>query len=313
MTETTLLAFLSKHSSVLLIAAAFAGFALPELSESALPYLPYVLFTLMLFTLTGIDQRALVKSVADKEAWLYALVHSGVTTLTVTAIGTVFGASTELMMAATAVCATGTLFATPAIVRSVGFEPLKAMAFTITSTLMMPVALYINLALFSADEFSLDLQDYCIRLVIFIIGPMLFSYLVHQSIPEERLARIHGKLAQFTIILVFSFPFGLTGQYRWLWDSDRSFAITMLFIAVVICVLFFMIGLAIYWHKGRSEAYVAAITSGNRNVLLTYSVAGTFLGPLYLPLIGALQLPIYVQPILVKLFLKRDRKRTAKA
>ncbi|CZF81999.1 hypothetical protein GCE9029_02965 [Grimontia celer] len=308
-----MLSFLSRHSSILLIAAGFAGFAFPDLSASALPFLPYVLFTLMLFTLIGIDQRALVKAIIDPGAWVYALVHCGVTTIVVSIFGIAFGASTELLMAATAVCATGTLFATPAIVRSVGFAPLKAMAFTITSTLMMPVALYVNLVMLSTDEFTLDLQDYCLRLFIFIFGPMLFSYTIHKLVPEHRLSRIHGKLAQFTIILVFSFPFGLTGQYRWLWDSDRSFAITMLFIAFAICVLFFVIGLALYWNKGRSEAYVAAITSGNRNVLLTYSVAGAFLGPLYLPLIGALQLPIYMQPVLVKFFLKRDGKRTAKA
>ncbi|WP_325894563.1 hypothetical protein [Grimontia sp. NTOU-MAR1] len=308
-----MLVFLSKHSSILLIAAAFIGFAFPKLSTLALPFLPYVLFTLMLFTLMGMNQKALVKAIFDSGAWVYAFVHCGVTTVIVTLMGIAFDASTELLIAATAVCATGTLFATPAIVRSVGFEPLKAMAFTITSTLMMPIALYINLAILSSDEFSLDLQDYCLRLFVFIFGPMVFSYAVHKLVPGERLARIHGKLAQFTIILVFSFPFGLTGQYRWLWDSDRPFAITMLFIAFAICILFFAIGLVLYWHKGRSEAYVAAITSGNRNVLLTYSVAGAFLGPLYLPLVGALQLPIYMQPVLVKFFLKKDGKRMAQA
>lgn len=308
-----MLAFLSKHSSILLVVSTIAGFAFPSLSEATLPILPYILFTLMLFTLLGIDQRALVKSIADKEAWLYALVHCGVTTLFVVFIGYAFNASTELLMATAAVCATGTLFATPAIVRSVGFDPLKAMAFTITTTLMMPIALYINLAVFSADQFSLDLQDYCLRLIIFICGPMIFSFGVHKYVPEERLTRIHSKLTQFTIILVFSFPFGLTGQYRWLWEQDRTSAIAMFFMAFAICVLFFMIGLVFYWHKGKEEAYVAAITSGNRNVLLTYSVAGAFLGPLYLPLIGALQLPIYLQPALMELILRNDKKRATKA
>lgn len=305
-----MLAFLSKHSSVLLILSALAGFMLPSLSEAALPYLPYVLFTLMVFTLLGIDQRALVKSVANKEAWLYALLHCGITTLIVACIGYVFDASTELLMAVIAVCATGTLFATPAIVRSVGFDPLKAMAFTITTTLMMPIALYINLALLSADQFSLDLQDYCLRLTIFIFGPMIFSFGVHKYVAKERLARVHGKLTQFTIILVFSFPFGLTGQYRWLWEQDKASAIPMFFMAFAICILFFMVGLVCYWHKGKEEAYVAAITSGNRNVLLTYSVAGAFLGPLFLPLIGAIQIPIYLQPALMKWILRRDKKRS---
>ncbi|WP_420791180.1 hypothetical protein [Enterovibrio gelatinilyticus] len=305
-----MLTFLSKHSSLLLLTAALVGFALPTYSAASLPYLPYVLFTLMLFTLIGIDQRSLVKAFFNLSGWGYSLIHGGVTTLVVSSAAIAFGASTELLLAVTAVCATGSLFATPAIVRSMGFEPLTAMAFTITSTLMMPVILYVNLAIFSGDEFSLDLQSYCLRMVIFIFGPMAMAYFIHKNVSRSHLTRIHGKLAQFTIILVFSFPFGLSGQFRFLWNNDRDFAISMLLLALGICVLFFIIGLAFYWRKGKEQAYVAAITSGNRNVLLTYSVAGAFLGPLYLPLIGALQLPIYLQPIVVKFLLKQTTSKT---
>lgn len=286
---------------------------MPDTSASALPYLPYVLFALMLFTLLGIDQRALIKAIADLSAWKYAALHCGVTTLIVASIAVSLGAGTDFLLAVTGVCATGTLFATPAIVRSVGFAPLKAMAYTITSTLLMPLALFINLTLFSDDSFTLDLQSYSLRLAIFIVGPMAISALVHRVVKHDHLARVHAKLAQFTIVLVFSFPFGLSGQYRFLWEDDQPFAIAMLFIAFAICVLFFIIGMWVYRKQGREAAYVAAITSGNRNVLLTYSVAGGYLGPLYLPLIGALQLPIYLQPVIVKAMIKRDNRRAAKA
>ncbi len=303
-----MLVFLSKHSSTLLALAAVFGFLLPDLSQAVLPFLPYILFVLMLFTLIGIDQPLLVKALFKKEAWLYALLHGGVTTVIVASIALVFNASSALLLALTAVCATGSLFATPAIVRSMGFEPLKAMAFTIASTLMMPVVLYINLTLFSGDNFALDMKSYCLRLAVFIFGPMGLSFLIHKSVSKNRLTRVHGKLAQFTVLLVFSFPFGLAGQYRWLWNSDREFAIAMFFLALAICVLFFIVGFVCYRKHGKEEAFVAAITAGNRNVLLTYSVAGAFLGPLYLPLIGALQLPTYMQPIVIRFLLKRHQK-----
>nr|WP_078754342.1 hypothetical protein [Enterovibrio nigricans] len=259
----------------------------------------------MLFTLIGIDQKSLVKSLVKSHAWRYALIHAGLTTVIISGIALFFDASASLLLALVAVSATGSLFATPAIVRSVGFDPLSAMAFTIASTLMMPVVLFINLSLFSGDSFSLDMQEYFVRLVIFIFGPMLLSYLIRKYAPQEQLSRIHGKIAQFTIVLVFSFPFGLSGQYRWLWEEDRSLAVITLAIAFAICISFFLIGLAVFWRQGKEAAFVAAITSGNRNVLLTYSVAGAFLGPLYLPLIGALQLPTYIQPFVVKFFVNR--------
>ncbi|KXF83453.1 hypothetical protein ATN88_05690 [Enterovibrio coralii] len=261
----------------------------------------------MLFTLIGIDQKALVKALAKSAPWRYALVHAGLTTVVASSIALSLDASADLLLAIVAVCATGSLFATPAIVRSVGFNPLSAMAYTIASTLMMPVILFINLSVFSGDDFSLDMKEYFIRLIVFIFGPMLLSYLIRKYAPQEGLARVHGKIAQFTIVLVFSFPFGLSGQYRWLWNDNPKFALVTLLIAVAICVSFFLIGLAVFWRKGKEAAFIAAITSGNRNVLLTYSVAGVFLGPLYLPLIGALQLPTYIQPFVVKYFVNRSK------
>ncbi|MDD1779719.1 hypothetical protein LRP49_00795 [Enterovibrio sp. ZSDZ35] len=302
-----MLALIAKHSSLFLLSGAILGFSFPSMSSALLPALPYILFMLMLFTLIGIDQKALVASLAKPDAWRYALVHAALTTLIVSGIAISLDASPPLLIALVAVCATGSLFATPAIVRSVGFNPLAAMAFTIASTLMMPIVLFVNLTLFSDDSFSLDMKEYVVRLLIFIFGPMLLSYLIRKHAPQEKLSRVHGKIAQFTIVLVFSFPFGLSGQYRWLWEEDRSFALITMAIAFMICVSFFLIGLLVFWRKGKEAAFVAAITSGNRNVLLTYSVAGVFLGPLYLPLIGALQLPTYIQPFVVKFFVNRSR------
>ncbi len=101
----------------------------------------------------GIDQRALVQAIFNLDAWGYACVHTIFTTVIICAFAFIFNADRDLLLAMTAVCATGSLFATPAIVRSVGFPPLKAMAFTITSTLLMPVVLYINMFLFSGEAF----------------------------------------------------------------------------------------------------------------------------------------------------------------
>ncbi|KHT63888.1 membrane protein [Photobacterium gaetbulicola] len=295
-----MLHFISKHSSVFLIVATLAGLSWPQASLVVFPFLPYVLFFLMLFTLLGIEQKALLTELRLKRSWCYALLHSAVMTVFASSLGYVFGASNSLLIAIAAVSATGSLFATPAIARSVGLNALTAMAMTIATTLLMPIVLYINLFLFQKDEFSLDIASYLFRLAIFIICPMAFSALVYHFVPRPTLTRIHSKLSQITIILVFAFPFGLVGPLRGIFDTAPSTALHYIFISFGLCLLFFVASLLFYLRQGKDIALLAAITSSNRNVLLTFTVAGTALGSDFLLLLGALQIPTYALPLLVR-------------
>lgn len=295
-----MLSLLTRHSSLLLMIAAICGFLFPSLSELIFPSLPYILFFLMLFTLLGMKQSRLIKLLVRKESWFYAFCHAGILSVISCSVSILTGAEANLTLAISAVAATGSLFATPAIARSVGLEPLKAMAMTITSTLLMPVVLYINLLMFSDNNFSLDIQGYLQRLTIFILGPMLISALCYRIIPHSLLHNVHSKLSQVTIILVLAFPFGLIGSFRTTFNHSLADGLFFLTLAVAICALFFIAGFFLYRHKGVNEALLAAITSANRNVLLTFTVAGSSLGPDYLVLMGALQLPTYCLPIVVK-------------
>lgn len=295
-----MLSLLSRHSSLLLILAAILGFIFPTASAVVFPYLPYILFCLMLFTLLGMQQGQLVKLLAQRDIWLYAGFHSVLLAIISCLIAILVGASDSLTLAISAVAATGSLFATPAIARSVGLEPLKAMAMTIASTLLMPIVLYVNLMLFQDDSFSLDMQSYVQRLVIFIFGPMLFSAICYRLVPHNLLHRVHGKLSQVTIILVLAFPFGLIGPFREVFNQSFTDGVFFLVIGLTICAFYFIAGYLFYRRYGVDEGLLAAITSANRNVLLTFTVAGSYLGPDFLVLMGAIQLPTYCLPMLVK-------------
>ncbi|MGF1717005.1 hypothetical protein [Photobacterium chitinilyticum] len=254
----------------------------------------------MLFTLLGIQQRLLIKLLAQRSIWLYAGFHSIFLLLISSSVATLAGASTSLTLAISAVAATGSLFATPAIARSVGLEPLKAMAMTIASTLLMPIVLYATLMLFQNDSVSLDIHSYVQRLVIFIFGPMIFSAVCYHVIPHNLLHRVHGKLSQVTILLVLAFPFGLIGPFREVFNQSFSTGIFFLTIGLAICAFYFIVGYVVYYRHGIDEGLLAAITSANRNVLLTFTVAGSYLGPDFIVLMGAIQLPTYCLPMLVK-------------
>lgn len=295
-----MLSLLARHSSVLLLLAALIGFSFPAISTAIFPYLPYILFFLMLFTLIGIKQNALISLLFQPKIWVYAFYHAALLSMLSTFIASVLGASSSLILAISAVAATGSLFATPAIARSVGLDVMTAMAMTIATTLLMPVVLCINLILFRHDSFSLDLITYSQRLVIFIFGPMLLSALCHRYVPSHIIQRTHSKIAQVTILLVPAFPLGLVADFREFVDQSWQQGLLYFGYGIAICLLFFTTGFLLFMRKNVQNGLLAGITSANRNVLLTYTVAGSALGPDYLILVGALQLPIYAMPLVVK-------------
>lgn len=254
----------------------------------------------MLFTLIGMKQSELIRLLFQFKVWIYAFYHAVLLSLLTAVVAYLLGASQTLILAISAVAATGSLFATPAIARSVGLDVMTAMAMTIATTLLMPLVLYINLVVFQQDEFQLDLFSYFQRLIVFIFGPMLLSALSHRYIPNQILKRTHSKIAQVTILLVPAFPLGLVAEFRALFDHSWLQGLLYFGYGVTICLVFFITGFLLFMRCNVPDGMLAGITSANRNVLLTFTVAGSALGPDYLPLIGALQLPIYTMPLFVK-------------
>lgn len=295
-----MLLFVVRHSLPFMVVFAVLGFVFPAASVAFFPFLPLVLLTLMTLTLLGMKQRELVKRLSSMTIWLYAVLHSFVFMTVVGLLGWWLSFDEDLLLAVVAVAATGSLFATPAIVRALGFDSLQAMAMTIATTLLLPVSIITALFFFQQQSVELDWGSYFVRLIIFIFGPMLFSFAVHRLVSEEPLNRFLVKISPYTILLVFAFPFGLIGRFRMLFDQDPVTALYYFLIATGLCCLFFVLSFILYRNKGLDIALTAAITSGNRNVLLTYSVAGALLGPAFLPLAGALQLPTYLLPVLTR-------------
>lgn len=293
-------AFLIRHSLLCMFLAAILGFVFPSLSLSVFPFLPLVLFFLMTLTLLGIKQAELIVRLRNRKIWLYSSLHAIFYMLFIGLIGWLFSANASLQLAMVAVAATGSLFATPAIVRALGFDSVEAMAMTIATTLLLPLVIFVTLLIYQGDSVHLDLVAYFLRLIIFVFGPMAFSFLVHAIAPREALDRMLVKISPYTILLVFAFPFGLIGSFRVLFDQDPMAALNYLLVAMGLCALFFSVSLLVYWRSGKEIALTAAITSGNRNVLLTYSIAGTLLGPAFLPLAGALQLPTSLLPVITR-------------
>ncbi|MCP4493655.1 MAG: hypothetical protein GY820_41090 [Gammaproteobacteria bacterium] len=305
--------YIKRYSAQLMFCASILGFLLPEYSSAVFEVLPIVLFLLMLVTLLGINQKKLWRALISKTIWAYGLVHSVLLTFVICGSALLLGASEDLLLAISAVTATGSLFATPAIVKSLGFDPLEAMAMTISSTLLMPIVLFFNLTLFQSNEFSLDIVTYLLRLAIFIAGPIILTYFSVLVFGEKRLISFQERIVPFSLFLVFAFPFGLIGSFSSLIRTSPEHGLFLFSCAVFLILASFCIGFITFIYRGKEKALISAITLGNRNLLLTYAIAGPYLGSEYLPLIGALQLPMFALPWVTKTLLNQKKLNTAPA
>lgn len=299
-----MLFFINKHSAILLMLAGIIGFSFPSISRVVFPALPYILFFLMLFTLLGIKQELLIRKLLSKSVWSYALFHSLGLTLLAAILLYFFNISTPLFIAITAVTATGTLFATPAIAKTLGFDVLHAMALTIASTLMMPIVLFFNLTFLQNNVVNLDFGQYIQRLTIFIIGPMAISAFCYKMINQKLLHKIHQKISKLTVLLIFAFPLGLVAPLREMFKRSLQEGMSYLLLGCLFCGLFFGITYLAYYKKNQQDKTLYAITATNRNVLLTYTIASSYLGFEYLALMAAIQIPTYALPVLLKLTTK---------
>ncbi|WP_205472532.1 hypothetical protein [Agarivorans sp. Alg241-V36] len=300
-----MLRFISAYSTQLLASCVFIGFALPGLSNALLPFLPAVLFALMLFTIVSLNIRTLIQDLAQISIWLYAIWHTLGLTALIMLIAWFFNVNSQLYLAIAATCATGSLFASPAIVRSIGLDAQRCMAMTIASTLLMPGILLLNSHLFShfshSEQLQLDMQVYGQRLAIFIILPIIISLLLHKLLKQQLIDKALIQIRPVTIVLVFFFPLGLMGAFREVYDTSPATALEYLAIASAACLIAFGASFLLYLNKGKDLAIISGVTATNRNVLLTYSITGSFLGIEYMIYMGAIQLPVYLLPMLVKL------------
>ncbi len=288
--------------------ASIIGLLLPNVSNAILPWLPQILFFLMFFTLLGIAQSSLLVTLSKKSVWRFALLQNVVITMIVAGLGYVFGIQLDLLLALAAVGATAPLFGSGAIINAMGFDALLAMAQTIAATLIMPVTLFIVLTVLAEEGAYLDIVEYGQRLLIYIIMPMLLSVIVRKGLPDYLLRKYYPKVAQFNVILVLAFPLGLMGGFRQTFDDSPVQAIQLLLIALLFVMFIFVLTYLLYRHQGKKMAVIAATVSSGRNVLLTYTIAMPFLGTLFLPLIGALQLPMFFTPFFAKKLVSNKKR-----
>ncbi|HBH34457.1 MAG TPA: lantibiotic ABC transporter permease, partial [Psychrobacter sp.] len=241
-----MLRFIARHSTLIMPLCAVVGFIFPDLSNEVLAYLPEVLFFLMFFTLLGIDQYALLKRIATRYVWSFAVLQSAGMSLILVLISYALGVRGDLLLAIAGLGATAPLFGSGALVNAVGFDAQLAMAKTIAATLVMPCTLLGVLWLLGDKNAHLDLVSYVQRLVVYIIMPMVLAVLARHFIAPAVLSRYYPKIGQFNILLLLLFPLGLMAGFRETFDHNPWQAFSLLMLSSVLALFFYFSAYFVY-------------------------------------------------------------------
>ena len=300
-----LLSFIARHSTLIMPVCAIVGFIFPNLSNAVLIYLPQVLFFLMFFTLLGIDQYALLKRITTSYVWVFALLQSAGMSLFLIVIAYALGVRGDWLLAIAGLGATAPLFGSGALVNAVGFDAQLATAKTIAATLVMPCTLLGVLWLLGNENAHLDIGLYIKRLLVYIVMPMVLAVGVRHFVSPTVLSRYYPKIGQFNILLLMLFPLGLMAGFRTTFDYNPWQALSLLMLSAVLALVFYFSAYIIYRRFGYENAIIAALVCGGRNVLLSYTITVPFMGAVFLPLLGAFQLPAFCLPLLGKYMAKR--------
>lgn len=300
-----LLRFIARHSTLIMPICAIVGFIFPNLSNAVLVYLPQILFFLMFFTLLGIDQYALLKRIATSYVWVFALLQSAGMSLFLIVIAYALGVRGDWLLAIAGLGATAPLFGSGALVNAVGFDAQLATAKTIAATLVMPCTLLGVLWLLGNENAHLDIGLYIKRLLVYIVMPMVLAVGVRHFVSPTVLSRYYPKIGQFNILLLMLFPLGLMAGFRTTFDNNPWQALLLLMLSAILALVFYFSAYIIYRRFGYENAIIAALVCGGRNVLLAYTITMPFMGAVFLPLLGAFQLPAFSLPLLGKYMAKR--------
>ncbi len=300
-----MLALIARHSPIIMPLCAVLGFCVPALAEATLRWLPEILFFMMFFALLGINQKQLILLLTRPAIWRFALLQTVGFCLFCSAGAYILGVRGDLLLALAAISATAPLFGSAVVVNAVGFDPMKAMAQTIAATLLMPLPLLLILKLLSTAGAELNLALYFQRLLIYISTPIVLAVVLRRLIPGDVLTRYYPSVARFNVLLLMCFPIGLISGFRRLFDHNPLQAAWMLGLGVLLVAVFYFGTYLLYRKQGEADAIPAALVSGGRNLMLSYIITTPFTGPLFLPLVGAVQLPIFSLAFIGKLMARR--------
>ena len=290
----------------LLAVIIMAGFLMPAISAYFAPYALPALFIMILSSLIPMARLDLaVVFSLEADTWRIVCWQLFVLPMIILAACYLakFDVSIVTLMAVTA-CA-GSLFASPALVDLLGLNQRKALQCMVLSTFIMPISYFVFMTVILHSAIDMQFADFVGRSGLFLILPaglfLLYSAFAI-DLPDGVVKKIELTARKITIAALITFGLGIIGPASaMLWSNPGRFVLYLAIVTSLGIGMAFLTAIVMY-RQGITNALTASIVSGFRNVGLGFVLIGGSAGSDIAAYVGISQIPIFLAPLVMQLF-----------
>jgi hypothetical protein len=200
----------------------------------------------------------------------------------------------------------GSLFASPALAQILKLDRQRALQGMLLSTLVMPVSLYVFLALLRGDHVSLDFKAYAWRALIFLVLPLVL-FAIYRAVAVRLSTQASDRIESFsrwgTIAVLLVFGIGMMHPVAMEIRTNPTVVVFHLALAVGMSVALFSLTAIVMYRYGAIEALTGSVLGAFRNIGLGFALIGDMVGPELDVYVGVSMLPIFIGPVIMQLVL----------
>lgn len=280
---------------------------MPQLAAFFKPFLLPLIFLLFLSAVLQVSfEDALQTASKDKSVWIVLLWQLLVLPMLFYFITRPLLSSQLQLFAVISMC-TGAITATTALSRLFDLNSALSLVVGLLGAVLMPIPLYFFLQLLVDDNVTLDLYAYSVRIVVFILLPLVVAYLLRKIISLEADRWLQSMMPSVSLVLLVFFGLAVMDGVGELMLRDPARLLSYVLLAFGISLTVHMLSYIGLLFLGKRNATTAALLSAYRNMGLVAAIAGASLGEDFFIFLGVWQLPMYLLPLLLRRFYELHR------
>ena len=208
------------------------------------------------------------------------------------------------LFAVIALCA-GSITATTALARLFNLNGALSLVVGLAGAILMPIPLYVFLQLMLGAESSIDFYTYCLRIVLFIVLPIILAWLLRRVISNQTDQWLQQTMPSVTLMLLVFFGLAVMDGVGEMMLSDSTRLLSYLLLAFGISIGVQLLTFIALYFLGARDATTGALLCAYRNMGMVAAIAGSSLGEDFFIFLGVWQLPMYVLPLLLRRFYEK--------
>jgi BASS family bile acid:Na+ symporter len=306
------LAALGRHGPVLLACGILIGLALPGPAALLHPLLTPLVFCLAVATMIRIDWPEVIAHIARPWRLVLALAWGLVASPVIVApIVTRLGMPAGLAQAIVIWSAAPAMISAPALAFLLGLDASLALIIMVGGAVLMPLTLPpLALGLLGVT-LPISIGALMLRLGLFIGGALVTSALLRRLAGARRIERWGGEINGLNVLILMVFAVGIMDGVRDIAASRPGELLLYAGAAFAASLAQQLAGTLVFLWCGRIPAMTIGMSYGNRNLASVWASLGSFATPELTLFLIALQLPIYILPVVLLPLYRRLAKQPA--